>query len=117
MRCRFLATLGPSVIISLTLTSSLSFTRRARGHHSDELVASQSATFDFLTPLVQQANDRPEALVFVYSLSSHTTQAAITQWSTGLAQLFSQLPGGAGPRYMFIGDLTAGEEDAEGTQG
>jgi hypothetical protein len=64
---------------------------------------------------MQQANDRPEALVFVYSQSSHATQTAMTQWSTGLAKLFSQLPGGAGPRYMFIGDLTAGGE--EGTQG
>lgn len=78
---------------------------------SDELVASQSSTFDFLRPLLQKPDDRPDGLVFVYSLAFRASQATMAQWSQGLAQLFHELTG-AGPRYMFIGDLSAANEDA-----
>jgi hypothetical protein len=78
---------------------------------SDELVASQSTTFDFLRPLLQKPDDRPDGLVFVYSLALRASQATMAQWSQGLAQLFHELTG-AGPRYMFIGDLSAPNEDA-----
>ena len=83
---------------------------------SDELVASQSSPFDFLRPLLQKPDDRPDGLVFVYSLALRSSQATMAQWSQGLAQLFHALTG-AGPRYMFIGDLSAANEDAaDGSQ-